>query len=135
MKDMKVEKEEAIRAGRRALDSLYRVQQELNSAKNWGLVDLFGGGGLISLIKHTKISSASSLCYQARRDLEDFERELKDVLFLDRNLDVNIGALLTFLDFFSDDVFSDFLVQRRINQARKNVEDAINTVRGILERL
>ena len=42
--DIEKEKREAIEAGRRALNSLQTAKENLNSAKNWGLVDMFGGG-------------------------------------------------------------------------------------------
>ena len=42
--DIEKEKREAIEAGRRALSSLRTAKENLNSAKNWGLVDMFGGG-------------------------------------------------------------------------------------------
>ena len=44
--DIEKEKREAIEAGRRALNSLQAAKENLNSAKNWGLVDMFGGGFL-----------------------------------------------------------------------------------------
>ena len=42
--DIEKEKREAIEAGQRALSSLRTAEENLNSAKNWGLVDMFGGG-------------------------------------------------------------------------------------------
>ena len=42
--DLEKEKREAVIAGRRALTSLRAAQEDLNSAKNWGLWDMFGGG-------------------------------------------------------------------------------------------
>ena len=42
--DIEKEKREAIEAGYRALNSLNAAKENLNSAKNWGLVDMFGGG-------------------------------------------------------------------------------------------
>lgn len=36
--DIEKEKREAIEAGRRALNSLQAAKENLNSAKNWGLV-------------------------------------------------------------------------------------------------
>ena len=41
--DIEKEKREAIEAGQRALSSLRTAKENLNSAKNWGLVDMFGG--------------------------------------------------------------------------------------------
>ena len=39
--DIEKEKREAIEAGQRALSSLRTAKENLNSAKNWGLVDMF----------------------------------------------------------------------------------------------
>ena len=49
--DFEKEKYEAIQAGERALVSLREAQNQLNSAKNWGVVDLLGGGLFTDLIK------------------------------------------------------------------------------------
>ena len=38
--DIEKEKREAIEAGQRALSSLRTAEENLNSAKNWGLVDI-----------------------------------------------------------------------------------------------
>ena len=51
--DIEKEKREAIEAGQRALSSLRTAKENLNSAKNWGLVDMFGGGFFSTMLKHT----------------------------------------------------------------------------------
>lgn len=57
--DIEKEKREAIEAGRRALNSLQAAKENLNSAKNWGLVDMFGGGFFTTMLKHSRI-----LCWE-----------------------------------------------------------------------
>ena len=52
------ERREAIKAGERALDSLYGARKELDSAGNWGLLDLFGGGMLSTFVKHSRMDDA-----------------------------------------------------------------------------
>ena len=52
------ERQEAIDAGERALDSLYGVRKELESAGNWGLLDMFGGGMFTTFVKHSKMNDA-----------------------------------------------------------------------------
>ena len=42
---------EALAAGQEALGYLNRARECLNSAGNWGLVDLFGGGLLSTFVK------------------------------------------------------------------------------------
>ena len=46
--------EEAIMAGREALQSLNRVDQSLTSAKRIGIRDMLGGGFFPSLIKNSQ---------------------------------------------------------------------------------
>ena len=52
--DIEKEKREAIEAGQRALSSLRTAEENLNSAKNWGLVDMFGGGFFSTMFKHSR---------------------------------------------------------------------------------
>lgn len=73
------ERREAIEAGQRALNSLRAAQKELESARNWGLVDLFGGGFISSMLKQGKMNTAQNHMEQARYDLQNFSKELRDV--------------------------------------------------------
>ncbi len=67
----------------------------------------------------------------AKRDLRIFQRELNDVqMFL--NLNLNIGDFLTFADLFFDGLITDYLVQSKINEARKQVWTAIKQVEKFL---
>ena len=59
------ERQEAIDAGERALDSLYGARRELASAGNWGLLDLFGGGLFSTFAKHSKMDDAQRYMEQA----------------------------------------------------------------------
>jgi hypothetical protein len=132
--DIEREKREAVEAGYRALQSLNNAKAELNSAKNWGLVDLFGGGTITGLIKYSKMNNAQRYMEQAKYDLSRFGKELNDVnMVCDLNMDV--GGFLTFADFFFDGVVADWLVQDRINEARRQVDEAIWRVQEIISRL
>ena len=73
--DRNKEIREAIRAGERALDSLQEANRQLNSAGNWGLVDIFGGNTISGLMKHMKVNNASRCVDDARRDLATFRDE------------------------------------------------------------
>lgn len=131
---MKREMQEAITAGERALQSLYATREKLGSAKNWGLFDLFGGGFITDMIKHSKMNDAESLMEQAKWDLQTFQRELKDVQ-MNLNLRMEIGSFLSFADFFFDGLVADYMVQSKISDARDQVDDAIEHVQRILADL
>lgn len=131
---MRREMNEAIQAGERALSSLRTAQSQLNSARSWGIFDIFGGGVFSSAIKHSKINDASRYMEDAKRDLLIFQRELKDVN-IPLNLRMEVGSFLSFADFFFDGFIADYLVQSKISEAREQVDDAINMVENILRDL
>jgi hypothetical protein len=132
--DIEKEKREAVEAGYRALQSLNSAKAELNSAKNWGLVDLFGGGMITGMVKHSKMGNAQRYMEQAKYDLSRFGKELNDInMACDLNIDV--GGFLSFADLFFDGVVADWLVQSRINDARRQVDDAIWRVQEAINRL
>ena len=126
------ERQEAIDAGERALDSLYGVRKELESAGHWGLLDMFGGGMFITFVKHSKMNDAQRYMERAKRDLAAFSRELADV---SETLNINTGDFLSFADYFFDGFLADMMVQSRIHDAQRQVDDAIYRVESILSRL
>ena len=67
-----IEIREAIDAGERALSSLYVAQDKLNSARGWGIFDMFGGGFVSNLIKHSKLEDASKSMEEAKYYLQRF---------------------------------------------------------------
>lgn len=132
--DYNKERQEAIDAGNRALQSLFAAQNDLNSAKNWGIVDMLGGGLVTNLIKHSKMNSAQGHMEQAKFDLQRFSRELGDVSAY-INSDFNTADFLSFADYFFDGLVADWLMQDRINNARAQVDEAICRVQAILRAL
>ncbi len=129
--DYEKERQEAIIAGERALDSLYEAQNQLRKARNWGIYDILGGGFISSLIKHSKIDNARTCIERAKYDLQCFNRELRDVSY---DISVDVGDFLTFFDLM-DSFFADLLVQSRISDASRRIEDAIYRVQDILDHL
>lgn len=132
--NLEKEKREAIEAGQRALRSLQRAKENLNSAGNWGLVDMFGGGFFTTMIKHSKIDQAKQNMEEAKYNLRSFSKELNDVNMA-CNLNINTGDFLTFADYFFDGFFVDWLVQDKINNAKSQVEEAIRRTEAILRQL
>lgn len=136
MDDYMQEKEinEAIDSGERALVSLRAAQEKLNSARNWGIFDMFGGGLLADIIKHSKMNDASAYMEEAKRDLLVFQKELQDVQET-IDLKVDVDGFLTFADFFFDGIIMDYMVQSKIAEARKQIEQALPLVEGLVNDL
>ena len=122
---------EAITAGERALDSLRDARKSLDSAGNWGLLDMLGGRGLSGLMKHVKIGDARQSLSRAKSDLERFSRELSDVREI-QGIDIEIGDFLTFADFFFDGFIADVMVQSKIRKAKDEIDEAIWRVENLL---
>lgn len=134
MYGMDRERMEAIDAGKRARRSLVNALDALNSARGWGIYDMLGGGFISTLIKHSKMNKASDYIEDAKSDLAAFSRELSDISEY-ANVDLSTGDFWGFADWFFDGFFSDWVVQDRINDARKQVQYAISKVDDILSRL
>lgn len=125
---------EAISAGETALRSLNKAKEALSSARNWGLFDLFGGGLVTDLIKHSKLNNATEYMEDAKLQLKKFKKELGDVT-VHSDMQLNISGFLSFADFFFDGIIADYLVQTRIADARSQIDEAILQVSTILDSL
>ena len=117
---------EAVTAGERALESLKTAKSKLDSARAWGIYDILGGGLISSVIKHGQIDNANEWMEQANHDLRKFAKELRDVP--GEYLHVQTGDLISMLDIFCDNFFSDIMVQERINDARNRIDQVIDQV-------
>ena len=131
---MKKEMMEAIQAGERALFSLRASEGKLDSAKNWGIFDMLGGGLISGLVKHSNLEEASGYLEDAKRNILLFQKELKDVQEV-VELKIEIDGFLSFADFFFDGIVADYLVQSKISEARSQVQDAAIRVERLLQEL
>ena len=128
------ELEEAIEAGKNLTTGLRNSLVNLEKASRLGTWDVFGGGVLVDVIKHSYIN-------QAKRNLEDlkyladkFARELNDVNFV-MNLNIDIGGLLSFSDWFFDGFFVDMFMKSRIDETRVKLEKQIKQVEDAISAL
>lgn len=125
---------EAIQAANDALCHLEASNDCLKSAGNWGVVDLLGGGFFSTLMKHGKMDHAQDELFEAKTALRRFATELQDIRQIE-DIHLEVDDFLTFADFFFDGVIADWLMQKRIDEAKQQVTDAIIKVRDIRSRL
>ena len=71
---------------------------------------------------------------QAKYNLRNFSRELNDVNMA-CNLHIDTGNFLSFADYFFDGFVVDWMVQERINNAKRQVEEAIRRTESIVNQL
>lgn len=120
---------EAIAAGEEVLYHLGAVSKSLDSASNWGIWDMLGGGLFVTWAKHSRLNDAKEQVRKAEAACRIFARELKDVqMQLDANLELD--GFLKFADFFFDGFFADIMVQSRIGSMR----DDVRRQRAYIER-
>ena len=115
------EVDEAYFIGRKVVQEIIAIEDELGSAGNWGLVDLFGGGFFTTMIKHNHLDAAKRRFQSLQNILQDYGRELSDVN-IDTNFDLQIDNLTTFADYFFDGFIFDGLVLNKINQYKKQIK-------------
>lgn len=130
----KKELHEAIEAGQVAMDKLSSVISSLNSADDWGTWDMLGGGFIATAAKHSHIDEAKEYAHITKNALRRFQNELSDVN-ISINIDINIGSLETFADYFFDGLISDWIVQSRVNESLENVQSVNSNVNNILRQL
>ena len=128
----KKEIREAIDAADNALDHLYSARKYLDSAGNWGLLDMLGGGLISGFMKHSKMGDAEREIDDARYALQRFSKELRDVSGYSS---IHINDFLTFADFFFDGFVADILVQSKISDGKRQCDDAIRRVESIKTEL
>ena len=117
------ETKEALEAAKPALHYLNETFKQLESAESWGTFDMFGGGIIVTAIKHGRIDEAKSGISKAQFSLDNFARELKDVNIPDRvNGSIDIGSFNTFGDYFFDGLIFDFIVQEKISKSKSHVQ-------------
>ena len=127
-------REDHSRALRQALESLYTVREKLNSAKKWGILDIFGGSMISTYMKHSRINEVEGMIEQARIRLTDFQKALRKVE-VSPKLQTEISGFLTFADFAFDNPITDYLVQTKLQSLGEEVEDTIQLTEELLAHI
>lgn len=128
------ELEEAISAGKRAAQIADGILESLSSAEGWGTWDLFGGGLIADLAKHSHLDEAQGQVESLQDALRRFKTELADVEII-ADMQVNIEGFLRFADYFFDGLFADWSVLNRIGDAQEQVGRVKNQISTVLNKL
>lgn len=125
-KEQLLEKElqEAISASYIVTDSLREAIHELDSASNWGIMDITGGGMIASMAKHSHVDNAQKQIEEIKQDMRRFQKELHDVSDIELP-NVVMERWLSLSDIFFDNFFMDFMVQSKINHHRDQLKDIL----------
>ena len=134
LESQKKELREAISAGNAALGTAQQVLSSLDSAEGWGTWDLFGGGLIADLAKHSHLDEAQSSIEHLQSQLRRFKTELADVT-IQADMQVNVDGFLRFADYFFDGLFTDWAVLDKISQSQSQVQSTRSQIESVLSRL
>ncbi len=125
---------EAINAGNNTMTCINHALDALQSAANWGTMDMLGGGVISTMVKRDKMNEAQSYMTDMQKWIGIFARELKDI---DTTIeaDLQLDSFLGFADYFFDGFFVDWAVQSKINSAKDKVHNICDEVQQILSKL
>lgn len=111
---------EAQEAVKDTIWALNDLVQSLDSAADWGVIDMVGGGLGSTAIKHSWMNDAKKQAGIVKESLNNLRRELYD-LKNSANLDVDLGNVAVFADYVWDGLLIDWFVQSKIQEAQDRV--------------
>lgn len=127
---------EATAAGDHAAWCLNEAGRRLGGASGWATYDTFFGGGMFGdMMKYDHMDEAQKLLHQADQALRTFAVELADVGMQTVVQGLKVDGLTQAFDVFFDNIFSDWSVKSRIDDAARRTQEAAATVAELRSRL
>lgn len=125
---------EALEAAKEYQELLLRLIHHLTKAQNWGQWDLMGGGMIASMAKHGRLDDARAIVSSLQYHAQQLKKELSD---LGQNyfIDLNVSSFDRFADIFFDNLFSDWMVQKQINQSLGSAQTIREQVHELIMKL
>lgn len=131
----KKEIDEAIQAGKQALNTVNEVLDSLDDAEGWATWDTFGGGGFLTdMMKHDHLDDAQSKINQLQVELRNLKTELADVE-VHADIQVQIEDFLRFADYFFDGLFADWTVMDKIDESISEVKHTKSEILAVIGKL
>ena len=110
------------------LSTIKIALDNIKSALNWGRVDMFLDGGIFThMNKHDKIKKANQNINRVRSNLNRLNKELQDIS-QNRIYLANINTTDIAFDLFFDNIFTDWSIQSKLNDAHSQLNRVYNKV-------
>ena len=116
------------------ISELDQAERQLSSARNWGFLDVLGGGFIVDLIKHSKLSNAKSSMDRVNYLLQELKRVLGGISMAG-DYSMNVGGFETFADFFFDSGIVDVYMTAKIMSSLNEVRNLKNRCYELRNRL
>lgn len=128
------ELQEAKDAANKVIEKIDIALDTLDSAKFWGMWDMFGGEFFSSWKKRNKIEKANRYIEGITDSVKDLEKELKDVdMVLPEEISNTMGDRA--FDIWFDNIFTDMKVQRKIKGSIRELKEFRNVVEDLVIKL
>lgn len=131
------EVDEAGAAADGAARALAYVADQLGSASGWSTYDtFFGGGAMSSMMKHERMDQAAGAAAAADQCLQRLSAELADVPGAAQAMpSLQLDGMTRFIDIWFDNIFTDWAVRDRLQQATQTVHQLQQLVADVSARL
>ena len=113
---------------------LDQAERQLTSARNWGFLDVLGGGLITDLIKHSKLNNAKSSMDRVNYLLQELRRALGGISMAG-DYSMNVSGFETFADFFFDSGIVDVYMTAKIMSSLNEVRNLKNRCYELRSRL
>ena len=104
------------------ISCLDEAERQLSSARNWGFLDVLGGGFLVDLIKHSKLNNAKATMDKVSYLMGELQRVMGGIA-IPSDYRMEIGGFATFADFFFDggivDIYMTAKIMSSLSEVRK----------------
>jgi hypothetical protein len=121
---------------RQILPLVDEAERKFKSARNWGFLDIFGGGLIVDLFKHGKLNSANNTMNEISYHLQILQNQL-DSLTIPTDYRMKFG-FSSFGDFLFDGAIFDIYMQSKImsslDQVRK-LKNKLIQLHNMLDRM
>ena len=116
------------------ISELDQAERQLSSARNWGFLDVLGGGLITDLIKHSKLNNAKVSMERVNYLLQELKRVLGGIS-MPGDYSMNVGGFETFADFFFDSGIVDVYMTAKIMSSLNEVRSLKNRCYELRSRL
>lgn len=94
--------------------------EKIDSARNWGLYDIFAGGMISSMVKRGRMKESNQLMEEIERTLQRLQKEYGDInLELPEQLNLDFASEM--FDVWFDNIFTDLSVQSNLKKRREQL--------------
>ena len=125
---------QAINLTNQLIAELDQAERHLSSARNWGFLDVLGGGFIVDLIKHSKLNNAKISMDRVNYLLQELKRVLGGIS-MPGDYSMNVGGFATFADFFFDSGIVDVYMTAKIMSSLNEVRNLKNRCYELRSRL